>query len=256
LNFNSTSFSGLLIYTYFLRAFFESKDRAEMLQITTHHRITFDDDLPLIAQPPHVTSSSTTLPSSSPSLHGVKFPVCCECRIYFWQGLICNISEIETHLRNLLRSWCCSDGELSNSLVSQLSWVMATWYAFWGCGDMFMSPSAACPSPHIFWDSNPKIAIYKWMYLSQYLSSDHPVKLVRASIGCIESIYAINFGCFGRGGTVSGQNNLIWDRFTRIVLILMGGMVGARILSWFWRPRATHSIGLFICEVSNLFYML
>ena len=34
---------------------------AEMLQISTHHRITFDDGPPLIAQPPHFTTSLATL---------------------------------------------------------------------------------------------------------------------------------------------------------------------------------------------------
>jgi hypothetical protein len=75
----STSFSGLLTFTYFLRAFFESKDRTRCYKSRpiTHHCL--DNGLLLIAQPPHFTSSSTTLPSSSPSLPVVKFTVCGEC---------------------------------------------------------------------------------------------------------------------------------------------------------------------------------
>jgi hypothetical protein len=111
-SFDNTSFSGLLTFTYFLRAFFESKDRTEMLQISTHHRITFDDGLLLIAQPPHFTTSLTTLYSSSPSLPVVKFMVCGECAFCFRQGSICNILEIVTHLQNLLRPRHHIDGEL------------------------------------------------------------------------------------------------------------------------------------------------
>jgi hypothetical protein len=106
------SFSGLLTFTYFLCAFFESKDRMEMLQISTHHRITFDDGLLLIAQPPHFTTSLTTLYSSSPLLPVVKFMICGECAFCFRQGLICNILEIVTHLRDLLRPRHHTDGEL------------------------------------------------------------------------------------------------------------------------------------------------
>jgi hypothetical protein len=63
----STSFSSLLTFTCFLRAFFESKDRTETngdVKNLDPHRITFDDGLLLIAQPPHLSTSLTTLPKS------------------------------------------------------------------------------------------------------------------------------------------------------------------------------------------------
>jgi hypothetical protein len=73
--------------------FFRVKRPDKMLQISTHHPHRFDDGLLLIAQPPHFTSSLTTLPSSSLLFPSVKFTVCGECRIYFRHRSICNISR-------------------------------------------------------------------------------------------------------------------------------------------------------------------
>jgi hypothetical protein len=81
-----TCFSGLLTFTYFLRAFFRVNRLDKMLQISTHLRLVSDDGLLLVAHPPHLRSSSTTLSSSSNSLPVIKFKVCGECGTYFGRG--------------------------------------------------------------------------------------------------------------------------------------------------------------------------
>jgi hypothetical protein len=70
----------------FSLCFFRVKRLDEMLQILTHHRLEADDGLLLVAHPPHLRSSSTTLSSSSNSLPMIKFKVCGECGTYFGRG--------------------------------------------------------------------------------------------------------------------------------------------------------------------------